>query len=72
MYLHDVLFAGYGEVSRLHDRSIDVFAPILSHLFLVDYAKELSHELRVDGQKLDKAIPDAEDLIRDHFDVTCD
>lgn len=70
--LDDVLLAGDGEVPRLHDRAVDVLAPILSHLLLVDYAKELGHELRIDGQKLDQAIPDAEDLVGDHFDVTGD
>ena len=70
--LSDVVLAWDGKVSRLHDRAVDVLAPILSHLLLVDYAKELGHELRIDGQKLDQAIPDAEDLVGDHFDVTGD
>ena len=70
--LSDVVLARDREVSGLHDCAVDVLSPVLSHLLLVDDAKELGHELRIDGQKLDQAIPDAEDLVGDHFDVTGD
>ena len=34
----DVVFARDREISRLHNSPVDVFTPVLSHLFFVDYA----------------------------------
>ena len=72
MNLSNIFFTWYSEVSCLHNRSVDVLTPVLTHLLLVDYAQELCDKLRVDGQKLNQAIPDAEDLISYHFDVASD
>lgn len=72
MDLAYVIFAGDGEVSRLHDSAIDVLSPVLSHLLLVNDSQELGHELWIDSEELDEFVPDAVDLIGYDFDIVSD
>lgn len=72
MDLADVVFAGDRKIPRLHNSSVDVLAPVLSHLFFVDNSQKLRHELRVDRQQLDQFVPNREDLVCDYFDVPRD
>ena len=72
MDLPHVVFGWDGEVSCFHNSPVDVLSPILSHLFFVYDAQELSHELRIDCQQFYDSIPNAEDLVWDAFDIPSD
>lgn len=72
MDLANVVFAGDGEVSSLDNGPIDVFAPVLAHLFFVDDPEKLGHELRIDCQQFDQSIPNGEDLVSHNFDIAGD
>ena len=60
------------KVFRLHNGPIDVLAPVLPHLLLIDDAEELSHKLRVDGDYFDELIPDGEYLVSHDLDIGLD
>ena len=72
MDFSDIVFAGDREVSRLNNGSVDMFTPVLAHLFFIDNAQELRHKLWIYCQKFDESIPDVENLIGNSLNVARD
>ena len=72
MDLSYVLFGRQREISRLYYSSVYVLAPVLSHLLLVYYSKELSHKFWIDCDQLNKFEPKGKQLVCDDLDVCLD
>jgi len=70
MDLPNIVLAWDSEVSRLHNCAVDMLAPILTHLLLVDNTEEFRDELWIDCQQLYQAIPNAKDLVSHDLDIT--
>ena len=69
--LSNVILAWDCKITRLHYCSVDVLAPVFTHFLFVDDTQELSNELWIDCEQLNKSIPDAEDLVSNNLDISC-
>ena len=72
MNLSNIVLRRDREITRLHYGAVDMLTPVLSHLLFVDNPQKFCHELWIDCQKLNGAIPNAKNLISDEFNISSD
>ena len=65
----NVVLTWYSKIFRLYDSPVDMFSPVLSHLFFIYDAEEFCNELRIDGDELKKLVPNGKNLISHYLDI---
>jgi len=64
-----ILAAWCWQIFCLKDRSVDEFAPVLSHFFFVDDSKIFADKFGIDGDNFDQFVPKTENLGAHYVDI---